>query len=54
MRIVGDLDANCEPTRARLETQDWGTPWTEYRGAWGNGGADTLLAYAQCFYFGEG
>jgi hypothetical protein len=42
-----------EPTRARLETQDWGTPWTEYRGAWG-GGADVLLAYARQFYYGAG
>lgn len=51
VRIVGELDRG-EPTRARLETQDWGTPWTEYRGAWG-GGADVLLTYARQFHFGE-
>lgn len=52
-RIIGELDEHGEPTRARLEAQDWGTPWTEYRGAWGDGGRATLLAYASCFFFGE-
>lgn len=51
VRIVGDLDESGEPYRARLEAQDWGTPWTEYRGAWANGGAETLLAYARQFYY---
>lgn len=52
-RIVGDLDANCEPSSARLEVQDWGTPWTEYRGQWSNGGRETLLTFARQFCFGE-
>lgn len=52
VRIVGDLDMHGEPMRARLETQDWGTPWTEYRGQWGNGGADVLLTYARQFVYG--
>ncbi len=50
-RIVGDLNANFEPCRARLEVQDWGEPWTEYY--CGSGGMETLLAYARCFSFGE-
>ena len=29
-RIVGELNEDGEPTTARLEHQDWGTPWTEY------------------------
>lgn len=49
VRIVGDLDGNGEPSRARLEVQDWGKPWTEYFKA----DADTLLTYARCFFFGE-
>jgi hypothetical protein len=49
VRIVGELD-NGEPTRAWLEVQDWGTPWTRYFDI----SQDTLLAYARCFYFGEG
>jgi DNA repair exonuclease SbcCD ATPase subunit len=47
-RIVGDLGRG-EPTSARLEYQDWGTPWTEFV----NCERDTLLSYARCFYFGE-
>jgi hypothetical protein len=47
VRIIGDLDRG-EPTRPRLEVQDWFKPWTGYTGA----DSDTLLAYCQCFYFG--
>lgn len=56
VRIIGDLDHHGQPTSARLETQNWGTPWTEYRGWNGAHSAyqATLLAYCQCFYFGEG
>ncbi len=50
-RIIGELDRN-EPDRARIEYQDWFTPWVELvditsaeRGA--------LLTYAQQFYFGS-
>ena len=48
-RIRGEL-SNGEPHRAWLEVQDWGTPWTRYFDI----EQDTLLAYARCFYFGEG
>lgn len=30
LRIVGDLTIGGEPDTARLEYQDWGTPWTAY------------------------
>ena len=49
VRIRGELDEHQEPRRAWLEVQDWGTPWNQFFGA----NQDTLLAYAQCFYFGE-
>lgn len=49
VRIMGEL-SNGEPERAWLEVQDWGTPWTRYFDI----EQDTLLAYARCFYFGEG
>lgn len=49
-RIRGELGEHSEPTRAWLEVQDWGTPWTRYFDI----ERDTLLAYARCFYFGEG
>lgn len=47
-RIVGGLDQYREPVTARLEVQDWGTPWTQYFDA----DQDVLLAYAACFCFG--
>lgn len=46
VRIIGELDGS-EPRRARLEVQDWFTPWTEYIGA----SQDVLLTYCQQFYF---
>ena len=50
VRIMGELDEHGEPYRAWLECQDWGTQWTQVF----NVSQDTLLAYASCFYFGEG
>ena len=49
VRIVGDLRQYNEPDRARLECQDWFTPWTEVFDV----DNDVLLTYARCFYFGE-
>lgn len=49
VRIIGELNEHAEPICAWLEVQDWGTPWTEYT----NADDATLLAYANCFYFGE-
>ena len=31
VRIIGTLDAYNEPCDIRLEYQDWGTPWQEFR-----------------------
>jgi len=47
-RIIGDID-NGEATSARLQVQDWGTPWTEHVVT----GEDhrALMAYVQCFCF---
>lgn len=50
VRIVGDLDRG-EPSRPRIEYQDWGTPWTEYFPP--REQRDALESYCQCFYFGE-
>ena len=47
VRIIGDLDGNGYPTSARLEVQDWFTPWTVYHCS-----EETLMTYANCFYFG--
>jgi hypothetical protein len=50
VRIMGELNDYCEPTRAWIEYQDWGTPWTEAPGIISQ---DVLLQYCQQFYFGE-
>jgi len=52
LRITGELDRYGQPENARLEYQDWGTPWTEYRTTDDEDAA--LLTFAQQFYFGEG
>jgi hypothetical protein len=49
-RIIGELNEHGEPTSARLQAQDWSTLWADYREA----DEEALLAYARCFYFGEG
>lgn len=51
VRIVGELDAHNEPKRAWIETQDWFTAWTEYRGdACSN---EALLTYCRQLYLGD-
>lgn len=50
VRIMGDLNSFGQPTRAYLQYQDWGTPWTNY---YEPGLGDTLVEYASHFYFGE-
>lgn len=49
VRIIGKLDANGEPERARLEYQDWGTPWTALPLSSEDEAA--LIAYASVFHF---
>ncbi len=52
VRITGNLNEYSQPSDARMEYQDWFTPWKEYH----DGNAETyngLLDYAQQFYFGE-
>ena len=53
LRIRGTLDKYGQPDTAILEYQDWGTPWTEDTRL-GHEDCETLLAFANHFYFGEG
>ena len=46
VQIIVELDRG-EPTRAVLQVQDWGTPWTDY---YEPGISDTLMAYVACFF----
>lgn len=50
VRIIGELDQYKQPSSARMQYQDWGTPWTDYHE---DGVTDACLEYAQQFYFGE-
>jgi len=50
-RLIGTLDEHCQPESVRIEHQDWGTRWTEYRVTAEE--QDVLLAYCSVFYFGE-
>ena len=50
LRIMGELDEHKQPSRAWLEYQDWGTPWTHH---YVEDFSDTLLTFCQQFYFGE-
>lgn len=51
VRIVGELDEHLQPSRAWIEYQDWGTPWTHLVDC--PASQDTLITYCQQFYFGE-
>lgn len=62
LRLIGDLDEYGQPETARLEYQDWGTPWTEYNPGHHDDAFkpedydaydSTLLAFSSCFYYGE-
>lgn len=50
LRIIGDLDQYGQPDSARLQYQDWGTPWTELLEDVDH---DILIQFASVFYFGE-
>ena len=48
-RIVGDLGKHCTPETARLQYQDWFTPWEDY--PLSEDERVILTDYAQNFYF---
>ena len=49
VRIVGELGKYGEPDTARLQYQDWGTPWTDY--PLSQEEESDLVEYAQYFGF---
>lgn len=51
VRITGTLNQHGEPETARLEYQDWGTPWTEYV-EYLKPADPALLRFSNQFYFG--
>lgn len=58
VRIIGTLGFYSEPDTARIEYQDWGTPWTELGQDWAwkmpySEQTELLLSYARQFWYGE-
>ncbi len=51
-RIIGDLDEYGQPDTAKIEYQDWFTPWARY-GNTTDEEDEALLTYASQFYFGR-
>ena len=55
VQIIGKLSNCAEPESARIQYQDWFTPWTDWRGEGVPDTAseigETLLSYARCFYY---
>ncbi|GAI45120.1 unnamed protein product [marine sediment metagenome] len=51
VRIIGELSEHQEPDTARLEYQDWFTPWVRYTNT-SPEEDEALLTYARQFYFG--
>ncbi len=52
VQIIGSLDEHGEPETAEIQYQDWFTPWIDY--TTDEEEDQSLLTYAQQFYFGEG
>lgn len=51
VRIIGELDEHKSPITARIEHQDWGTPWTNYM--LDSDETEAVLEYASVFFYGE-
>lgn len=51
VRIVGTLNQWGEPETAKLQFQDWFTPWEELETSAED--VDALLTFARQFYYGE-
>lgn len=51
LRIVGDLGRGNSPENARLEYQDWGTPWTSFPTKCQDD--DALQWFCEQFYLGD-
>lgn len=55
VQVAGELDEHGEPETARLEIQDWLTPWTDFDPTLDHdeSPSDILIEYASQFWFGE-
>ena len=53
VRLTSSLDNHGQPDSVSMQVQDWFQPWTGFDPAADDEEEDVLLAYAQCFYFGD-
>lgn len=51
VRIIGELNDYNEPISAKIEYQDWFTPWEEY--PIDEEQENKVIDYCRCFYFGD-
>ena len=49
LRVIGELD-DYGPVNPKLQFQDWGTPWTNFKIT--KDQKDALNWFCNCFYFG--
>ena len=49
LRVIGELD-EYGPVNSKLQYQDWGTPWTDFKIT--KDQQDALNWFCNCFYFG--
>lgn len=52
VQIIGELDQWCEPRTARIQYQNWFTPWQDWTPGNAQNVEKVLLDYARCFWFG--
>ncbi|USN15623.1 hypothetical protein KIKIMORA_05050 [Brevundimonas phage vB_BpoS-Kikimora] len=52
LRLRGELGTWGDPSNARLQYQDWGTPWTDYPTSYEED--EAIRTWLGAFYFGEG
>jgi len=51
LRVIGDLNQYKEPENIKIQYQDWGTYWTDFKIT--EEQVKALDWFCSCFYFGE-
>ena len=51
LRVIGDLNQYKEPENIKIQFQDWGTCWTDFKIT--ENQQEALNWFCNCFYFGE-
>ena len=51
LRVIGDLNQYKEPENIKMQYQDWGTCWTDFKIT--ENQQEALNWFCNCFYFGD-